>query len=399
MIPFQSRSLSNAIVSGMMRFAFVTLLLALLPSVNHANTFVAYGPVTYTRTTGAPTPVTANFTVLDPNTTYTLRIDSTGVSSAVVTLNGVDVLRPNDFNANVTLITKQVMLWPNNQLTVELRGKPGEGFKLQIIGVDDTPPTITGAVAPAPNAAGWNKSDPTVTFTCSDATSGIASCTEPVTVTAETSAQVILGTATDKAGNTATAPVTVKLDKTPPTLSITSPANGANLFLSTVTFSGSAADTLSGLANIICNGAPGTVNGNSFSCNVTLTPGANSINVIATDVAGNTSASSRTLTYTRVPTIRITSPTNLSYLNVSPTTVTGTVDDDTATVTINSVQAAVVNGTFSAALPLAEGPNTITASAASTNGAVGTASVEVTLDTTPPHVTITTPVNLSLIHI
>jgi len=393
MIPFQSRSLSNAIVSGMMRFAFVTLLLALLPSVNHANTFVAYGPVTYTRTTGAPTPVTANFTVLDPNTTYTLRIDSTGVSSAVVTLNGVDVLRPNDFNANVTLITKQVMLWPNNQLTVELRGKPGEGFKLQIIGVDDTPPTITGAVAPAPNAAGWNKSDPTVTFTCSDATSGIASCTEPVTVTAETSAQVILGTATDKAGNTATAPVTVKLDKTPPTLSITSPANGANLFLSTVTFSGSAADTLSGLANIICNGAPGTVNGNSFSCNVTLTPGANSINVIATDVAGNTSASSRTLTYTRVPTIRITSPTNLSYLNVSPTTVTGTVDDDTATVTINSVQAAVVNGTFSAALPLAEGPNTITASAASTNGAVGTASVEVTLDTTPPHVTITTPVN------
>src|SRR5262245_10338352 len=214
MIPFQSRSLSNAIVFGMMRFAFVALLLATLPSIGRANTFVAYGPVTYTRNTGGPTPVTTNFTVLDPNMTYTLRIDSTGVSSAVVTLNGVDVLNPSDFNANVTLITKQVMLRLNNQLTVELRGKPGEGFKLQIIGVDDIPPTITGAVAPAPNVAGWNKSDLTVTFTCADATSGIASCTAPVTVSVETSAQVIVGTATDNAGNTATAPVTVKLDKT-----------------------------------------------------------------------------------------------------------------------------------------------------------------------------------------
>jgi hypothetical protein len=69
------------------------------------------------------------------------------------------------------------------------------------------------------------------------------------------------------------------------------------------------------------------------------------------------------------------------------------VDDPTATVAINSVQAAVVNGSFSVALPLAEGPNIITASAASSAGAVGISSIEVTLDTTPPHVTITSPPN------
>src|SRR5207244_9571740 len=45
---------------------------------------------------------------------------------------------------------------------------------------------------------------------------------------------------------------------------------------------------------------------------------------------------------------------------------------------------------FSLALPLAEGPNIITATATA-GGAVGTASIEVTLDTTPPHVTITSP--------
>src|SRR6185295_1721519 len=73
------------------------------------------------------------------------------------------------------------------------------------------------------------------------------------------------------------------------------------------------------------------------------------------------------------------------------TTVNGTVDDPTATVSVNSVQAAVINGSFSVALPLAEGPNIVTASATSGAGASGTSSIEVTLDTTPPHVTITSP--------
>ncbi|MGI8743072.1 MAG: hypothetical protein ACR2NN_10995 [Bryobacteraceae bacterium] len=42
-------------------------------------------------------------------------------------------------------------------------------------------------------------------------------------------------------------------------------------------------------------------------------------------------------------------------------------------------------------VPLAEGPNILTATATSASGAVGTASIQVTLDTTPPHVTITSP--------
>ncbi|MGB8019936.1 MAG: hypothetical protein WCF04_01770, partial [Candidatus Nanopelagicales bacterium] len=53
------------------------------------------------------------------------------------------------------------------------------------INLDLTPPTITGAAAPAPNAAGWNNSNVVVTFTCTDALSGVASCTEPVTLGAE----------------------------------------------------------------------------------------------------------------------------------------------------------------------------------------------------------------------
>lgn len=91
------------------------------------------------------------------------------------------------------------------------------------------------------------------------------------------------------------------------------------------------------------------------------------------------------------PAITITSPANLSYLNITPTTVNGTVNPPTATVTINGLAAPVANGNFSIALPLLEGPNIIAATAASTAGTTGTASIQVTLDTTPPHVTITSP--------
>ena len=374
-----------------MRAALVAFVLALTPSAAHAGTFVAFGPQQYVRNNGQPTPVANSFTVLDPTTTFTIRIDSSRVSSAIVTLNGVVIFNESDFNANVTLLTKPVTLRATNELTVELRGKPDEGFAVQIIGVDNAPPTITAAVSPRPNAAGWNNSNPTVTFTCADETSGIASCSEPVSVTTETTGQIVVGTAVDKAGNTAATLVTVKLDKTSPNLAVTSPANGAKIFASPIAVNGSVTDVLSGLASVTCNGVPATVNGASFNCGVTLTPGASSINATAIDIAGNTSTSTLSLTYAPVPTVKLTSPANLSYLNLSPTTVTGTVDDATATITVNSIQAPVANGLFSVTLPLAEGPNVITATAKSAAGAVGNTSIEVTLDTTPPHVTIISP--------
>ena len=151
-------------------------------------------------------------------------------------------------------------------------------------------------------------------------------------------------------------------------------------------------ETLSGLASFTCNGAPAAVSGDNFTCNVTLTPGANSINLRATDVAGNSNdLAPLAVVFAPVPKVTFTSPANLSYLNLSPTTVTGTVDDPTATLTINSIATPVANGQFSVMLPLAEGPNIVTATATSAAGAVGTTSMEVTLDTTPPHVTITSP--------
>ena len=98
------------------------------------------------------------------------------------------------------------------------------------------------------------------------------------------------------------------------------------------------------------------------------------------------------VTGTPPPTVTINTPASLSYLNLSPTTVTGSVSDPKATVVINTISAPVdSSGRFSAQVPLAEGPNILTATATSPSGSAASASITVTLDTTPPHVTITSP--------
>src|SRR5438045_1690043 len=74
----------------------VVLLGALAP---RAGSFVIFGPQTLTRTTGAPNVFNYTFTAATISVPYTLRIDNHGIDSAVVTLNGVQVLGPSDFKS------------------------------------------------------------------------------------------------------------------------------------------------------------------------------------------------------------------------------------------------------------------------------------------------------------
>jgi len=91
------------------------------------------------------------------------------------------------------------------------------------------------------------------------------------------------------------------------------------------------------------------------------------------------------------PTVSITTPENLSVVTASPVTVTGTVDDPNATVTVNGVPVANNNGSYTAPVALAEGSNTVTAIGQNGTGQ-GHASVEVILNTVDaPALTITSP--------
>jgi len=124
--------------------------------------------------------------------------------------------------------------------------------------VDSGDPGISHTVVKAaPDGTnGWYKTAPTVTFTCTDSVSGIATvggCTAPVTLGESADAQTVIGTAKDKAGNTNTdsaGPFFVDLSK--PELGITGAASGSSFDIcgarpSRPSFSPS--DAISGLAS------------------------------------------------------------------------------------------------------------------------------------------------------
>ena len=88
--------------------------------------------------------------------------------------------------------------------------------------------------------------------------------------------------------------------------------------------------------------------------------------------------------------LSITSPENLQLFNASPITVLGSAEFADA-VDVNGVAATLNQGTFSAQVSLREGNNTITAVARNASGDAAAQSIQVTLDTTAPLVTIDSP--------
>jgi hypothetical protein len=89
--------------------------------------------------------------------------------------------------------------------------------------------------------------------------------------------------------------------------------------------------------------------------------------------------------------ITITTPENNHLTNATQVHIQGTVDSRTTSIKIDDVVATLTGTTFTANVPIKEGNNTLTGIARTAAGKVGTASVTVLRDTTPPNVVVESP--------
>lgn len=236
--------------------------------------------------------------------------------------------------------------------------------------------TISGT---ASDNKGLNKVEVAVNDGAWATATGKASWTKEVTL--EEGSNTIMAMATDSSDNTATFSISVVYnatpppDETPPSIDILSPVTGSTFDVENITVSGSSSDD-EGISQIdvrVNSGewmnAMGTV---SWTINVTLVEGNNTLEARATDTSDNTKNTSILVKYnpaaqpdTTAPILTIQNPDNGTVVANDEVTVSGTAYDDRG---VSLIQGRVNNGTWNVAtgttvwsikLPLMEGNNTI----------------------------------------
>jgi hypothetical protein len=230
-------------------------------------------------------------------------------------------------------------------------------------------------------------------------------------------------TATDDAGNTATATVSEfsglalrVLEKNKPTISVSYPSAGAYITNSKPTIKWTVTDADSGIDSstvsikvdggaAITSGITKTATTNGYTCEYTpdtaLSEGSHSFVFNVSDNDGNAAdAISVTATIDTVPpTLNITNPVDGLITNSKTLTVSGTTNDATSspvtlTVKVGSSSAETVTvgtgGEWSKTITLTEGSNVITITAKDAAGKTTTITRTVTLDTALPVITAVT---------
>ena len=145
------------------------------------------------------------------------------------------------------LVDEETTAWTTTCSAASSGGTNSETVTLKR---DATPPTVVGAAAPPPNAHGWNDTTVVVSFTGTDATSGIALCTPNRVLSEEGVGLSATGGCFDLAGNYSES-VTVdgiNIDKTPPVAAVTGVEQAAEYILGAVPTPGcETTDALSGV--------------------------------------------------------------------------------------------------------------------------------------------------------
>lgn len=398
-----------------------------------------FGPKTFIRKKGKPFEETLVFK-LEPQLIglFTMNLmngDAHGshrVDSAVIALNGALIFGPSSFNEQVKFLSQAVSLQSVNTLSVELRGAPGDLLTIEITGDDSIPPSVT--ITNPPNGATFNTSPISVTGTVDDPSvsvtvNGISAAVAPdgsfsvegiVLQEGENTVKVI---AVDACGNQGEDQILVYLRTVP---------QGPQLVLCAVMIM----PTVASMENEECKQQAfardfGSINGYTDETAVSVTlngillpdgieiidqgmilwglregtyfyadvkipemDGIHPFTAVATDVNGRWTETTVTFIRNTVsPQLTITSPSDGLVTNNPTITITGTVDDPEAIVSIGwgGTEIPVINGAFTAQVTLEEGVNYIEVTAMDPAWNFAYVELQITLDTIPPQINATTP--------
>jgi len=327
----------------------------------------------------------------------------TGTTPITVSANGVAMtVTGSSFTGSVPLIQGA------NDIAITATDPAGNTTVVHRTGNLDTHAPVLTLTAPT-DASYSNATTATVSGTATDESSFTVTVNgTPVTVAANGSftqavtlaagANAITVTATDAATNATTLQRSVTQDRTPPTLTVTAPADGSYSNATAINVSGTASDASPLTMKV--NGSPATVNPDgSFTYSAALAPGTNTLSVVATDAASNATTVSRTVVQDLVaPTLDVDIPvldsSGSSLTNAQNAVVIVTaMDASPISVTVNGVPVTVdANGKYIVSLPLSEGWNYVSASVTDAAGNdAPTLVVSIYRDTQPPVINLTSP--------
>ena len=177
--------------------------------------------------------------------------NTTDVTVSYTCADALSGLAPGDCPANQVISGEGGALVSTIQTVVDLAGNSSTTSAV-MVNIDRTPPSISAAVATPPSANGWYNGDVTVRFTCADNVSGVKTCPPDQILSGEGSAiSSTPQTAVDFAGISSTPSdvVTVRIDKTPPVVTVNGVSDGTSYPYGTVPLAGcSTDDGISGVA-------------------------------------------------------------------------------------------------------------------------------------------------------
>ena len=179
----------------------------------------------------------------------------------------------------------------------------------------------------------------------------------------------------DYTRNFASVSLSISVDTTAPSLTLTAPTEDLLTNTPTVTVSGAA--EAGSTVTVDGSAVPLDASG-AFSATRTLSEGAHALVVVATDPAGNANTVVRAVTVDlSSPTLTLSNPADGDSTSIPTITVSGTTEPN-ARLVVNGILVVVESdGTFSVRVSLSEGSNSIMATATDAAGNDATASVSV----------------------